>query len=109
MNLLLNAIQATPRGGTVSVRAMRQNANMVAFEICDTGPGIPESIQEHIFEPFFSTKEVGKGTGLGLAVTYALCTAMRDRSVCGTTQGQGAVFTVLLPRVGGSLQITEEE
>lgn len=41
MNLLLNAIQATPRGGTVSVRAHEADANMVAFEICDTGPGIP--------------------------------------------------------------------
>ena len=109
MNLLLNAIQATPRGGTVSICASEADANMVAFDICDTGPGMPESVQEHIFEPFFSTKEVGKGTGLGLAVTYALVHRYEGEISVRSSPGQGAVFTVLLPRVGGCLQTTGKE
>ena len=109
MNLLLNAIQATPRGGTVSICASEADANMVAFDICDTGPGMPESVQEHIFEPFFSTKEVGKGTGLGLAVTYALVHRYEGEISVRSSPGQGAVFTVLLPRVGGCLRTTGKE
>ena len=73
---------------------------MVAFEISDTGPGIPASVLEHIFEPFFSTKEVGKGTGLGLAVTYALVHRYEGRIEARSDEGHGAVFTVLLPQAG---------
>ena len=70
----------------------------MAFEVSDTGPGIAESVLEHIFEPFFSTKEVGKGTGLGLAVTYALVHRYEGRIEARSEGGHGAVFTVLLPR-----------
>lgn len=109
MNLLLNAIQATPKGGAVDIRAsLQEDGNMVAFEIRDTGPGIPESIQEHIFEPFFSTKEVGKGTGLGLAVTYALVHRYEGEILLRSAEGQGAVFTVLLPCVGVALPAAKE-
>lgn len=103
MNLLLNGIQATPRGGDVAVVAMDVPPGHVAFEVRDSGPGIPETIREHIFEPFFSTKEVGKGTGLGLAVTYALVHRHEGRITVHGGEGRGAVFTVLLPvvRPGG--------
>ncbi|MBZ2172543.1 ATP-binding protein [Nitratidesulfovibrio sp. SRB-5] len=103
MNLLLNGIQATPRGGAVAVVAMGVPPGHVAFEVRDSGPGIPEEIREHIFEPFFSTKEVGKGTGLGLAVTYALVHRHEGRIEVHGGEGRGAVFTVLLPvaRPGG--------
>jgi len=109
MNLLLNAIQATPRGGAVSISARKADADMVAFDIRDSGPGIPQSIQEHIFEPFFSTKEVGKGTGLGLAVTYALVHRYEGQISVQSEEGQGAVFTVLLPCVDSGSQPTEKE
>ncbi len=109
MNLLLNAIQATPKGGTVGICAREADADMVAFDVSDTGPGIPESIQEHIFEPFFSTKEVGKGTGLGLAVTYALVHRYEGQISVRSKEGQGAVFTVLLPRVDSVSQPDEKE
>ena len=99
MNLLLNAIQATPGGGTVCIRASLGDQGMVAFEVSDTGPGIPADIQENIFEPFFSTKEVGKGTGLGLAVTYALVHRYKGQIMVRSTAGEGAVFTVLLPSI----------
>ncbi len=97
MNLLLNGIQATPRGGSVAVVAMGVPPGHVAFEVRDSGPGIPEAIREHIFEPFFSTKEVGKGTGLGLAVTYALVHRHEGRIEVHGGEGRGATFTVLLP------------
>ena len=109
MNLLLNAIQATPRGGAVSISARKAGDSMVAFDIRDAGPGIPQSIQEHIFEPFFSTKEVGKGTGLGLAVTYALVHRYEGQITVQSEEGQGAVFTVLLPRVDSLPQPAEKE
>ena len=108
MNLLLNAIQATPGGGAVAIRARKGEQGMVAFEISDTGPGIPASIQEHIFEPFFSTKEVGKGTGLGLAVTYALVHRYKGQIMVHSTQGEGAVFTVLLPCVTAEKPLEKE-
>lgn len=109
MNLLLNAIQATPKGGTVRVAAGENDDGMVAFEVSDTGPGISESVREHIFEPFFSTKEVGKGTGLGLAVTYALVHRYEGRIEARSEEGHGAVFTVLLPRSGSRSAETPEE
>lgn len=99
MNLLLNAIQATPSGGTVGISAHMGEQGMVVFDVSDSGPGIPVDIQENIFEPFFSTKEVGKGTGLGLAVTYALVHRYKGQIMARSTQGEGAVFTVLLPSI----------
>jgi len=69
MNLLLNAAQATPPGGTITVLAEKVRfADMVELRVRDTGCGIPADILPHVFEPFFSTKR-GKGTGLGLSIT----------------------------------------
>ncbi|MDP3480396.1 MAG: HAMP domain-containing sensor histidine kinase [Desulfoprunum sp.] len=99
-NLLLNAIQATPQGGRIGMHVARaQIPGYISFTIEDTGPGIPEEIQHKIFEPFFSTKEVGKGTGLGLAVSYAIIKRHGGRIEVFSETGQGARFTVLLPHV----------
>jgi signal transduction histidine kinase len=65
-NLIQNAIQAMGGRGTLTVRTMRENEERVRVEICDDGPGIPEEIVDRIFTPFFTTKPVGEGTGLGL-------------------------------------------
>ena len=98
MNLLLNAIQATPAGGLVRVGVEQCSDQWVRFEVRDSGPGIPAQIRQNIFEPFFSTKEVGKGTGLGLAVSYALVKRHEGRiEVSNGEEGRGAVFTVFLP------------
>jgi len=99
-NLLLNAIQASPPGGMVSLRVDRaDDPGFVQFTIQDSGPGIPPELKHKIFEPFFSTKEVGKGTGLGLAVTYSIIKRHGGRIDVVSEPGSGACFSVLLPRV----------
>jgi len=104
LNLLRNAQQALEEhdGGEgwhpkVRIRASRQN-NMTCLEIEDNGPGIPADIAPHIFEPFYTTKEVGDGTGLGLSVSYFIVTSHHQgrlryqRSALG-----GACFVLCLP------------
>ena len=70
MNLLLNAAQASPDGGTITVSAIPKNGSFVEISVSDTGKGIPPDVLPHIFEPFYTTKR-GKGTGLGLSITQA--------------------------------------
>jgi two-component system, NtrC family, sensor kinase len=99
-NLLLNAIQATPQGGKISMHVDRAAApGFISFTVEDTGPGIPQDIQHKIFEPFFSTKEVGKGTGLGLAVSYSIVKRHGGKIEVFSEAGRGTRFSVLLPHV----------
>ncbi|NCD35412.1 MAG: PAS domain S-box protein [Spartobacteria bacterium] len=71
--------------------------NQVQVTISDTGCGIPEKHQQHIFDPFYTTKEVGKGTGQGLAICYAIIKKHGGQIRFTTEQGNGTTFTVLLP------------
>lgn len=102
-NLLLNAIQATPQGETIRMRVeyADNRPGFISFAVQDRGEGIPPDIQHKIFEPFFSTKEVGKGTGLGLAVSYAIVKRHGGRIEVSSEPGRGTTFTVLLPHVAG--------
>ncbi len=107
-NLLLNAIQATPAGGLIRVEADWDEENdQVRMRVTDSGPGVPVGIRQQIFEPFFSTKEVGKGTGLGLAVSYSLIKRHGGRIEVHGDEGQGAEFRVLLPAAGASASSRE--
>ncbi|WP_437296205.1 ATP-binding protein [Sorangium sp. So ce426] len=102
LNLLLNAADAVPRvGGRVAVRASRGAGGGARIEVEDNGPGIAEAVRETLFEPFITTKEVGEGTGLGLAVCRGLVEAAGG--TIGVERGAdgGARFVVLLPGVGG--------
>lgn len=99
-NLFLNAIQVTPPGETVDIRVEQaKNPGYVSFSIEDAGPGIPQENIHKIFEPFFSTKEVGKGTGLGLTVSYSIIKRHGGRIEVSSEKDKGAKFVVLLPNV----------
>ncbi len=99
MNLLVNAMQATPPEGVITLLAgTDRSGDFVRFEVRDTGSGIPPEALQHIFEPFFTTKEVGRGTGLGLAVTYAIIKRHGGRIDVKSEPGQGTVFSVFLPQ-----------
>jgi len=99
-NLLINAIQASPAKGRVGMHVgLADSPGYVKFTIEDSGEGIPKEIQDKIFEPFFSTKEVGKGTGLGLAVSYSIIKRHGGRIEVTSEPGQGTKVSVLLPQV----------
>jgi two-component system, NtrC family, sensor kinase len=97
MNLLMNALQAMPEGGEISVAAETDSRDTVRVDIHDTGMGISQELVQHIFEPFFTTKEVGKGTGLGLAVVYSLVKKHGGRIDVNSEIGRGTTFSVFLP------------
>jgi two-component system NtrC family sensor kinase len=103
LNLVLNAAQAIAEKvadsgelGRLSVRT-RVDGGDVVVTIEDDGPGIPPEIRERIYEPFFTTKEVGKGTGQGLALARTTIERHRGSLTCDTEVGRGTTFTVRLP------------
>ena len=97
MNLVVNAQDAMPAGGTLTVRSLAQG-DTVGFAVQDTGAGIPQEHLDKLFEPFFTTKPPGQGTGLGLAVVHGIVQAHGGRVEVASSPGQGSCFTVWLPR-----------
>jgi signal transduction histidine kinase len=95
-NLIDNAIQAMPDGGTLTVRTSRDDDHVVV-EIGDTGVGIPTELQSKIFEPFFSTKPVGQGTGLGLDISYRVVTQRHGGDLRVISRPGDTRFLVRLP------------
>jgi len=103
LNLLINAEQAltTVSGGgrrAITIRTATAGGDGVWLQLADTGPGIPAGIQEKIFDPFFTTKPEGMGTGLGLSICYGIVHDHGGRISVESAPGQGATFTVVLPR-----------
>jgi two-component system cell cycle sensor histidine kinase/response regulator CckA len=117
INLVVNARDAMmdggkAEGGSVTIRTRNVPAAEIAgfghseivpgdyvlIDVEDTGPGIPENIIDQIFEPFFSTKEVGKGTGLGLSTVYGIVKQTDGYVFAQSEPGKGATFRVFLPR-----------
>ena len=106
-NIILNAIQAMPHGGGLTIRASRTLARTnredpikdqyIKIEIADTGIGIEADKLSKIFDPFFSTKEAGKGTGLGLTVCYSIMRSHGGWIDAKSQAGKGSVFTIYLP------------
>ena len=92
-----NALDAMPRGGTLRAEVRDRPSGVVEIELEDTGPGVPEAIAQRIFEPFFSTKEVGKGSGLGLSICDGIMKSLGGSIALTRTDGPGAVFVVTLP------------
>lgn len=95
-NLALNAAQAMPGGGTLTVRT-RASGGVVEAEFADTGTGIEPEHLSRIFEPFFTTKPVGEGTGLGLSVSYGIVKRHGGEIRVASEPGKGSTFTVVLP------------
>lgn len=95
VNILLNAIDATP-GGSVTVSVLVE-ADRMLFRFCDTGSGIQAEHLDRIFDPFFTTKEVGQGTGLGLSVSYGMLQGMGGQIEVASQPGTGTTFSVILP------------
>jgi two-component system NtrC family sensor kinase len=94
--LAMNALEATPPNGRVTISAQPDPAG-IALAVSDTGNGIPREHQDRIFEPFFTTKEAGKGVGLGLAVVYGIVTRHHGTIDLASEAGRGTSFTVRLP------------
>jgi len=96
LNLILNAIDAMPDGGTLTIRLCRSEGD-VRIAFTDTGHGISADLQERIFNPFFTTKE--QGSGLGLAKVFAVMESHGGRVECRSAPGAGATFTLVLPLI----------
>jgi len=96
LNLVKNAVEATPRGGRVEVRA-RCEAGALVIEVADTGPGIPPEVLPRLFEPFYSSKALGKGTGLGLVISRDLVQRQGGTLSAANRPEGGAVFTIRVP------------
>lgn len=103
MNLLLNARDAMPQGGTLTIKT-QCNDSQILIDILDTGIGIaPENIAK-IYDPFFTTKGIGQGTGLGLAVSYGIIQEHNGRIFVESKPGQGTRFHIKLPTVTHRVQ-----
>lgn len=99
MNLLVNAADAIgERGGNIWIEAhVDEPRAQVVLIVRDDGTGMAPGVCERIFDPFYTTKEVGQGTGLGLAVSYAIVERHRGSIVVQSRQGEGSCFTITLP------------
>jgi signal transduction histidine kinase/ActR/RegA family two-component response regulator len=116
LNLAVNARDAMPRGGVLSLTtesvaldecAARQFGEIepgeyVRLSVGDTGPGIPDAVRRHLFEPYFTTKPMGDGTGLGLATSYGIVKQNRGHIWAESEPGKGSVFRVILPTVSAA-------
>ncbi len=110
LNLLINARDAMPDGGTITVQSIQKQieedatgstetrrGDFIAISIADTGIGMDKNVQQHIFEPFFTTKDQGKGTGLGLSVVYGVVNSHSGFITVQSGPRQGSKFTMHFP------------
>jgi two-component system cell cycle sensor histidine kinase/response regulator CckA len=113
MNLALNARDAMPEGGTLSIETRNVHLDReyskshyglkpgeyVLLSVADTGTGMDRKTVEHIFDPFFTTKEAGEGTGLGLSIVYGIIRNHGGNVFCYSEPGEGTVFKIYLPSI----------
>ena len=100
MNLLTNAAQALSGLENAQITIETEGtADTVEVKIRDNGPGIPGNVLPRIWDPFFTTKDVGEGTGLGLSIVHELVERHGGSIECDTKLGEGTTFTVKLPRL----------
>ena len=110
LNLVVNARDAMPNGGTITIRLHNKtlrrartpnvpNGRYVLLEVEDTGTGIPPEVLPHIFEPFYTTKPIGQGTGMGLAAVQGAVQQLGGYIEVRTEVGKGTCFSVYFPRL----------
>lgn len=114
MNLCTNAFHAMEHTGgileislkdceltqqDIPIQSDAHPGNFVELAIGDTGPGIPQDIRDNIFEPYFTTKEIGKGTGMGLSIIHGIVSSMKGFVTCENKPEYGAIFRVFIPAV----------
>jgi len=117
MNLMVNARDAMPDGGHVTIKTciakgedgFSPDGDYGMLMVSDTGCGIPEKIINRIFDPFFTTKEPGKGTGLGLATVYGIVKDHGGHISVRSEEGKGTSFHIYLPVAESFQSRTEEE
>lgn len=97
LNMLLNAANAMPEGGTLTVTTLTDGKTKIMIVFNDTGSGIPAENIDKVFDPFFTTMPVGKGTGLGLSITYSIIKQHEGTIHVESSIGRGTTFTIQLP------------
>ena len=96
-NIIKNACNAlTPGGGTLEVITEEKN-DFIKITFKDSGPGIPPHLQDRVFEPFYTTQDIGKGSGLGLAISCSIIQRYKGEIILRSQEGKGATFIILLP------------
>jgi signal transduction histidine kinase len=107
-NLVVNAVQAMPKGGRLSVVTW-SDSDSVCLRVEDTGEGMSPDVKKQVFMPFFTTKEVDQGTGLGLAVVHGIVTAHKGSIRVESQVGRGARFEIRLPLAAHSEENQKNE
>ena len=97
MNLILNAVDALPTGGTIHIEIAPQSDGRVALRVTDSGSGMPEDVARRAFDPFFTTKPFGSGMGLGLALVHRIIERHQGSIEIKTALGRGTTFEITLP------------
>ena len=95
--IIINAVEAMPKGGKISIDSLEIDNKEVEITIADTGAGIPQENLRHISDPFFTTKDSAKSTGLGLFAAYGIIREHKGTITAASEAGKGTVFHIRLP------------
>ena len=104
MNLVVNARDAMEDGGRLDISLTVEPGDprsVAVLSLSDTGTGIPEGVQEHVFEPFFSTKGTEQGSGLGLSTVHGIVSQAGGEIALSSRVGEGTTITLRLPTIEG--------